>query len=190
MPSGLVATIVWDQSTIFSKAYGKDARGKPPTMQSYVHIASITKTFTSQLLFKLRDAGLVHLDDPVSKYFPDFAIHSPFRTTSPMTLRQLATHTSGIPRDLPYPCGFGPQACNETGALAMLSNMHLVVPPYTRFHYSNIGSALLGRTLEKAAGKPYDTLLQREILTPLGINGTTIIDSASVAKMAVGVLPD
>jgi CubicO group peptidase (beta-lactamase class C family) len=187
---GLIATVVLDQHTIWTKGYGRanhfDPASKPPTGDNFLKVASITKTFTSQLLFVLRDKGIVHLDDPVSKFIPEFKIKSPYRTKAPLTLRQLATHTSGIPRDLHYPCAFNHE-CNETEVFAMLSNMHLVVPPFTRFHYSNVGSALLGHCLARAANLSFADLLQQHFLSPIHMDGTAKIDNATLAKMAVGV---
>jgi CubicO group peptidase (beta-lactamase class C family) len=91
-----------------------------------------------------------------------------------------------MPRDLHYPCAFN-HKCNETDVFAALSGMHLVVPPFTRFHYSNIGTALLGHCLARAANLSYADLLQQYYLTPIHMDGTMKIDNATLAKMAVGV---
>ena len=78
-------------------------------------IASITKTFTSTLLHILRDEGIVTLEDPVAKHFPAFGYKTPWPSAKPMTLGQLASHTSGLPREEPfYVCDRDP-ACKANG---------------------------------------------------------------------------
>ena len=99
-----------------------------------------------------------------------------------VTLRDLASHTSGLPREVPYPCSFS-RTCTEQQVLAALAPHFLVFPPKTRFHYSNLGFALLGRALAHAANRNLDTLggagprtyeewLQELVLRPLGMNAS------------------
>lgn len=80
-----------------------------------IRIASITKVFTSLFLYRLRDLGIVNLDDPVDRYLPNvhnfihfahfqFSVRSTFQSTRPITLRNLASHTSGLQREVfPHP---------------------------------------------------------------------------------------
>jgi CubicO group peptidase (beta-lactamase class C family) len=87
----------------------------PPTSDDLVWIASITKTFTSTLLHIMRDEGVVSLEDPVAKYFTGFQYKTPWPSAKPMTLGQLASHTSGLPRETPYyHCDADPQCKSNT----------------------------------------------------------------------------
>ena len=65
-----------------------------------VRIASITKVFTSAMLYYMRDVNMVSLDDPITKYMPDFSVKNPFATSGVITLRNLASHTSGLQREV------------------------------------------------------------------------------------------
>ena len=124
LPSGLVATVVLDQQTVWTRGYGqRGVGGGPPTSTDLVRIASITKTFTDLLAFKLRDEGVVSLDDRVVKYIPGFEMlgHAS-RTRGTITLRNLASHLSGLPREAPYPCSLDEKRCNEAEWEAPNSN--------------------------------------------------------------------
>jgi CubicO group peptidase (beta-lactamase class C family) len=107
LPSGLVATIVYDQETLWSGGFGKRNKfdqGSPvPGPSDLVRIASITKVFTDILLFALRDAGVVSLDDPVRKYLPNLSLGKLGDTRGEITLRNLAAHLSGLPREVGWP---------------------------------------------------------------------------------------
>jgi CubicO group peptidase (beta-lactamase class C family) len=130
---GMVVTVTINQTQAFFAGYGKrDARATSspkPSSSDLVWIASITKTFTSLLMFQLRDEGLISLDDPVANYFPanDFGYKSIYATAKTMTLRQLASHTSGLTRSTPYTGG----STNETEILAAVKSSFLVVKPGT-----------------------------------------------------------
>jgi CubicO group peptidase (beta-lactamase class C family) len=149
---GAVLTVTFGQQQVFFKGYGKRdkrvADSPPPMSNDLVWVASITKTFTSLLLFILRDQGLVTLADPITAYMPTFSVRSIYSTAVP-TLRQLASHTSGLPRETPFVCADCPPP-NETAILTALATRFLVVEPNTRFHYSNLGFGLLGRALAHA----------------------------------------
>ena len=188
---GLVATVTVGRRRAWFKGYGKrdarEAASPPPAEDDLVWIASITKTFTALLLFQLRDEGLVSLDSAVADLFPGgaFGYRSPYPTDRPMTLRQLASHTSGLPRETPFVCVH----CNETEAmiLAAVKQQWLVNDPGTRFHYSNLGFAVLGRALGHAAGQSYEALIQSRCLQPLNMTTATFTTPADLSGVAVGL---
>lgn len=141
-------------------------------------LGSLSKTFTVLLLADLVRAGVVGLDDRLRDYLPD----TPAGHARGITLRHLATHTSGlprVPRDLiagalahPYRngyAGYGPERL-----LLALATARVRHAPGTRWHYSNFGVALLGAVLEHAAQAPYAELLTRRVLVPLGLTGSTV----------------
>ena len=188
IPTGLVATVVFDQTTMWTKGYGwNDASNKsqgPPTRNSLVRIASITKVFTSVLLYAMRDRSLVSLHDPLDQYLANFSMKL-MSDEDMITLRELASHTSGMPRELPYPCsGFDYQrdGCNETKVLSVLRDHAVVSASHRRFHYSNLGFALLGRALAHALSVDtsdngdslsYEALIARYVTEPLGMTNAT-----------------
>jgi len=187
---GLVCSVVYDQDILWSNGYGLNnpfnPKSGPPTVNSVVRIASITKVFTDIMLMYLRDEGVVDLDDPVIKYMPDFSVKNPYMTKRPITLRQLGSHTSGLQREVP--CSwYDMYMCTEDEILFNVSQTYLLFPQYNTPHYSNLGLALLGRTLEKAAGIQYETFVENEILQPLGMTSSTFDYDTVKSKMAVGV---
>ncbi|MFI0901282.1 serine hydrolase domain-containing protein [Streptomyces sp. NPDC020983] len=141
-------------------------------------LGSLTKTFTVLLLADLARAGALALDDPLTAHLPGTYGAAAGR----ITLRHLATHTSGlprVPRDLLVPAVLHPQTNGYAGytrerLLAALAAARPRHAPGTRWHYSNLGIALLGPVLEHAGGAPYAELLTRRVLRPLGLDGTTL----------------
>lgn len=165
---------------------------RKPSGDDLIWLASITKTFTSLLLFQLRDEGLLSLDDPVEGFFPpgEFGYKSPWATQKPMTLRQLASHTSGLPRQP----ACDSSSCGDTNKtegqiLAALKTNWLVVKPGSRFHYSNLAFSVLGRALGHAANASYESLVEERILKPLGMTSATFSTPQSLENVAVGLTP-
>ena len=129
--------------------------GGAPTRDSGYRIASNTKVFTSLMLYQLRDKGLLPqgLDTPVAAVLPGWVEPVAARpgtggvaSRRPLTLRSLATQSSGLVRE-------HPQLANETAILAAIGRLELLHPMYATTHYSNLGLALLGRALEKVSAK-------------------------------------
>ena len=190
---GLVGTIVYNQTTVWSGSFGRrrpDKHSDRPRSTDLVRIASITKTFTDLLAYQMRDAGLIGLDDALAAHLPHFSMPKApgARTRGAITLRSLGAHLAGVPREAPWPCSLDEHMCNEEAVLALLNETLPVMPPYRRFHYSNLGIALLGRALAHAAGKvagggglPYEALLAKRILAPLGMANATFDTAAAVA---------
>lgn len=141
-------------------------------------IGSISKVFTALILADMINRGEVSLDDPAAKYLP--AGHKmPERNGRQITLRDLATHRSGLPRmadDMrPIHDPDGPFAdYDEKRLLAFLDRCPLTREPGSQWEYSNLGVGLLGYLLARAAGTDYETLLHERITRPLRMNDTMI----------------
>jgi len=196
LPSGMVATIVYDQETILQFSHGSrnisDASSAPLETSNLMRIASISKVFTDVLLYQLRDAGIVGLDDKVADYVPGFNMKKApgSATRRDITLRGCSSHTSGLPREVPYPCNFGTR-CNESEVLNIIKDEVVLMPPNRRFHYSNLGMALLGRALGHASGSSdawaYESQVKQRILEPLGMKYASFyLDETTKARMGVG----
>ena len=179
------ATLIWTRS------YGQaDAERKiPATRDTVYRIGSITKQFTGLMLLQLVQDAKVSLSDPVERYFPEVnKIGARHASSPPITLIQLATMTAGIarePANLPKYL-VGPVAQWEKTVIAALDETKYEYEPGTRFFYSNIGYAVLGAALGRAANVPYTTHVQERILTPLGMTHTAFEPNAliqpSIAK--------
>jgi CubicO group peptidase (beta-lactamase class C family) len=190
--AGMSAAVVLDQQLAWSNGYGfaNVEERIPATPQTVYSIASITKLFTVTMLMQLRDAGKVHLDDPVARYDPAFAVPSPFATTRPITFRHLASHTAGLQKDFPFPYWDTQVIPPIDALLATLPEMPPVFPAMTRFKYSNIGMACLGHALERIAGQSYTEYVVEHIVRPLGMAHTGFaVTEAMHADLALGYQP-
>jgi D-alanyl-D-alanine-carboxypeptidase/D-alanyl-D-alanine-endopeptidase len=154
-------------------------------------IGSITKVFTALILADMVNKGEVSLDDPAVKYLP--AGHKmPGRNGRQITLRDLATHRSGLPRmddDMrPINDPDGPFAdYDEKRLLAFLDRYPLTRDPGSQWEYSNLGVGLLGYLLARAAETDYETLLRERITRPLRMNDTMItLPPPYAARLAPG----
>ncbi|MFF8614689.1 serine hydrolase domain-containing protein [Streptomyces sp. NPDC015350] len=137
-----------------------------PDTDTQFRIGSITKTFTAVLVLRLRDEGLLNLDDPLEKHLPGTGVGD-------VTIHQLLGHSAGLAAESP-----GPWWERTPGALRpeladVLGEQTRMHVPGHRHHYSNPGYTLLGALIEKARGASWEQALQREILEPLDMRRTS-----------------
>lgn len=171
----LTVGVVSGKELIWTKSYGDaDMEKKTPADQDTVYrIGSITKMFTAVMLEQLVETGKVHYSDPAEKYFPELkSLLGRFPEAPPVTLVQLATHTAGLgvePDDTATYVTGGPVSAWEKILITALPHTHYAYEPGTRFSYSNIGFAILGATLSRAAGQPYMEYIPKHVLEPLGM---------------------
>ena len=153
-----------------SKLYPTQNDTKPDGNTVY-RIGSITKIFPVLLIYKLYEDGVIgSIDDPLSKYVPEFSIQNPF-TRDNITLREIASQMSGLPREAP--CIYHCEGTTSTEQLLLLRNRSLILPPWKVPSYSNLGYALLGRLLtEKVLNTTFENWIQKEILNPLKMKNT------------------
>ena len=184
----LSVAIVRDGKIAYQRAFGfEDIKsGRKATPQTSYHVASVTKTFTALIAVMLHVRGVVDLDQPVVKYLPrDVSISTRPELGATITLRQLASHTSGLPRGVPGPLQSveGRYQLEPKRLYDHLRKVRLEFDPGTDQLYSNLAFGLLGHVLERAAGKPFDQLLQEMVCDPLHLERTAIHenDKLSVA---------
>ena len=175
----LSVAIVHDGRVVYCRAFGfEDIEAQTPaTPQTAYHVASVTKVFTTTLAAMLHERGVVGLDQPVVKYLPQgVSISTRPDVGATITLRQLASHTSGLPRMQPGPIQRvdGRYDIQPRMLYDQLARTRLRFDPGTDHLYSNLGVGLLGHALERAAGRPYDKLIQEMICQPLHLDHTTI----------------
>jgi CubicO group peptidase (beta-lactamase class C family) len=175
----LSVAIVRDGRIVYRGAFGFEdikARRKATPETSY-HVASVTKAFTASLAVMLHARGVVDLDQPVVKYLPrDVSISTRPKVGATITLRQLASHTSGLPRGVPGAVQSveGRYQLEPKRLYDQLARVTLEFNPGTGQRYSNLGFGLLGHALERAAGKPFERLLQEMVCDPLHLERTAI----------------
>jgi CubicO group peptidase (beta-lactamase class C family) len=188
---GLALAIVRDGKIVKSQGYGLanlelDVAVKPETI---FQTGSVGKQFTATAVMMLVEEGKIHLDHPIGKYLPD----SP-ASWSNVTVRNLLTHTSGVPDyESDSLAKKGAAFINlrndytEDELFAKFSGLPLDFPPGSKWSYSNSGYVLLGILIHKVAGQFYGDLLQERIFQPLGMTSTRIISEADIiANRAAG----
>jgi D-alanyl-D-alanine-carboxypeptidase/D-alanyl-D-alanine-endopeptidase len=156
-------------------------------------IGSVTKVFTSLLLADMVRRGEVTLDDPVAKYLPA-GTKVPERGGKQITLADLATHTSGLPRlptNMESRDPNNPYADYDAARLyAFLAGYQLPRDIGSKFEYSNLGAGLLGHALSRRAGMDYETLVRARITGPLHMDNTVVtLTPALKARLATGYDP-
>ncbi len=156
---------------------------EPPAADTLFRIGSITKAFTGQLLASLVADGVVSLADPLTKYVPEF-IAPMSEGGRPIRLIDLATHSAGLPREVPHAPGPPEDPfvnVTHDAFVAWLKANPLMFTPGTSISYSNFGFDLLAAALAAAAHQPYPDLLDARVIRPLGLPDTTFAPSASQA---------
>lgn len=135
----------------------------PLTAEQRFHIGSITKTLTATTVLKLAAAGKLSLDDPLSRYLPDFP------NGGRITLSQLLDHTAGISDDWPA----DPAERLDTQTLVKrIAAKAPDFPPGSAWRYSNSGYMLLGAVIERITGQPWDLAMRDLVLAPIGMEHT------------------
>jgi len=185
---GLSAGVVYDQDIIWCKGYGNANRDKliPANDNTIYRIASITKLFTSTMLMQLRDAGKLSLDDPIEKFLPEFKIKSSHIDAHPVTFRQVAAHGSGLPREGSHQGWRNTTMPPIEDLLKSLDDLEMRLPTMTEPKYSNLGIAIMGHALSRAAGQRYDDYVHEHILQPLGMTKSGFDPSVYGDERAIG----
>lgn len=201
----LSIAIVHDQDIVFNQAFGyadlDDKRSA--TTGTIYRIGSVTKVFTALMLVQMYENGIVSLDMPVKKYLPEYKVISPFPDTQPTTLKQLATHTSGLPRETSV--GFYKQIHIMKWALTrgeskmhqlpsideVLSSLDKIEfdshPNSTFGYYSNVGYIVLGVALERAVNQTYQEYMEKNIFEPLNMKNTSFnLSDEQMKRCATG----
>lgn len=189
--AGMVLGVLEADGSTRIVSYGTAGPEAPAlSPESGFEIGSITKTFTGTLLADLVMRGVVSLEDPVQMYVPD-SVRIPTRGARSITLLDLATHHSGLPRvaDNHEPSNPGDPYSDYTLATmyAFLSEHDLRRDPGSEYEYSNLGFQLLGHAIARASGASLTELVDTRVLGPLGMTATGYDLEAGVAdRMARG----
>ncbi|MCQ4199350.1 beta-lactamase family protein [Streptomyces coelicoflavus] len=166
----LVAAVVRGGQTVWHGARTSvDGHGPDETVQ--YRIGSITKTFTAVLVLRLRDEGVLDLGDPLEK-------HLPGTKAGEVTIAELLAHSGGLAAESPAPWWERTPGSLRPQLADVLGEQPLLHPVGRRHHYSNPGYTLLGALVEKLRGAPWEEVLQREVLDPLGLERTALRPSA------------
>ena len=177
--TGMVLVVVRGNQ-VFFEGYGETAPNSHqlPTRDSLLRLCSLTKIFTTDVLTKLVVNKTVRLDDTLQRYAPQGKVVP--KRVRPITLAELATHTSGLPRELGNP---PPNTAHFTfpdyrTRWRWLPNQRLRSSPGTAALYSNVAFDFLSDALQAATHKQYAALLAERTLNPLHMQQTTFFPNA------------
>jgi len=177
---GLAIGVVHGGGLVWAGGYGAAdlETGAPVTPDTTFRLGSVSKLFTATAILQLRDAGRLRLDDPVARLLPWFSIRTRFAEAGPITIEHLLTHTSGLPREGPFPYWTTHDFPTIEELKEALPRLAALSPPGEAYRYSNLGLALLGQIVEAASGEPWASYVGRHLLAPLGMTRSSAHPSA------------
>jgi len=181
---GVEVGVVSDQALVWSKGFGfANLKAKlPMDSTTKFRMASNSKLFTAVAIMQLREAGKLGLDDPVVKYLPWFTPKPAGNDDGPITIEQLLSHSSGLPREagdhwvsLQFP--------TEEDVKRLFADRQAAFAPAVRWKYSNLGFTVAGMVVEQVSGERWADYVEAHIFKPLGMNGSSV--DKNVAGLAV-----
>ncbi|AZM54304.1 serine hydrolase [Streptomyces sp. WAC 01529] len=161
----LVASVARDGEMVWSAGRSM-VDGHAPDEHVQYRIGSLTKTFTAVLVMRLRDEGLLDLGDPLEKHLPGTG-------AGEATIGELLAHTGGLAAETPGEWWERTPGASRPELADVLGDEPFKHPVGRRFHYSNPGYTLLGALVESLRGAPWEEVLRREVLEPLGLSRTS-----------------
>lgn len=188
IPGAALAVVQGDQ-IVYRNGYGTAGpTGQTVTPQTPFLIASTVKSITALAVMQLVEAGQIDLDAPAQRYLPWFQTAEP-SASAQITVRQLLTHTSGIPEaagnEFSVSTDLSGQALEER--VRRLATVRLVSPVGDHFIYSSANYDTLGLIVQTVSGQPFETYLQERIFSPLDMRHTfTSVSEAEQNGLAVG----
>ena len=172
---------------VYRRAFGDRTnipRPSPMRLDTLFDLASLTKVIaTTPAVMQLFEEGKIRLNDPVAKYWPEFGQNG----KEGITVRELLTHYSGLPPDLPLANSWS----GYDAAMKLIVEARPVVPPGARFIYSDVNFEALGEIVRRISGEPLAVYCRRHIFKPLGMAHTLFRPPASLrGRMAPTQPPD
>jgi CubicO group peptidase (beta-lactamase class C family) len=161
--------LVDDQQIVWASGFGfaRPRDSVPATAGTVYRVGSVSKLFTDIAVMQLVERGALDLDTPLTRYLSTFRPSNPFGT--PVTLRQLLTHRSGLVREPPVGSYFDPTPPSLDSVVARLNRTTLVYAPASHVKYSNAAITAVGYVLEHTQREPFASYVQRTVLVPLGL---------------------
>jgi CubicO group peptidase (beta-lactamase class C family) len=158
---------------VASRGFGRRglAPGAPPVQRDTVFlVASITKPVTCAAAMRLVERGELLLDDPVSRFVPEFAAAG----KEAVQVRHLLTHTSGLPDMLPDNRDLRAAHTPLSGFIHRICEEPLLFPPGAEIRYQSMGTAMLAEIVERATKTPLPRFLHETFFRPLGMTDTVL----------------
>jgi CubicO group peptidase (beta-lactamase class C family) len=175
--AGISLLLIHRGKVVFQEAFGQlDIESRVPfTTDSIVNLDSSTKWISATAMMMLVDDRKIALDDPISKYFSEFAnlpVQGAAGEKANPTFRQCFSHTAGFAEQTPE-LGFPELTLRESAAAIFKSQPELVAKPGTEFRYGGVSYQVAGAVIERVSGMSFEEFLRKRIFTQLGMNDTT-----------------
>ena len=171
---GAVLVVGHDGEVIYRRAFGNrslEPRREPMTLDTVFDMASLTKSMaTAMSLMRMVELGQVRLNDPVARYIPEFARNG----KEEITIRQLATHFSGLREDLELKQPWS----GKQEAYRRANEESPIAPPGSMFRYSDINYIVLGELVERISGMSLEKYADAHIFKALGMEHTQLLPPA------------
>ncbi len=196
---GAAVLVVQDGRVLLSKGYGlANVEGKEQIRPDTVFdLASVSKQFTAMAILMLAERGKLSLDDPLTKFFPEFPAYA-----QKITVRHILNHTSGLPDymgaftstgkiDKDWKAGgFEPTSADVVKLLSEQKEARFAAGE--KWEYSNSGYVVLGQIVLKASGKPLPQFLKENVFEPLGMKSTLVADESrpKIKNRAISYAPE
>jgi CubicO group peptidase (beta-lactamase class C family)/D-alanyl-D-alanine dipeptidase len=183
----LSIALIDDQQIVWAEGFGmaNPKTKAAATADTVYRIGSVSKLFTDITIMQLVERGELNLDAPVTDYLPDFHPKNPFGT--PITLRQLMSHRSGLLREPPVGNYFETSQPTLAATVHSLNDTELVFAPNTHTKYSNAAIAVVGYLLEARSHEPFAKYLKSSVLDPMGLRHSSFEpEPAIIANLAKG----
>jgi CubicO group peptidase (beta-lactamase class C family)/D-alanyl-D-alanine dipeptidase len=179
---GLSIAIVDDQQIVWAQGFGMadPKENIPASAETVYRIGSVSKLFTDIGIMQRVERGEINLDAPVGTYLPDFRPRNPFGT--PITLRELMSHRSGLLREPPVGNYFETTEPSLAATVASLNETELVYAPGTHTKYSNAAIAVVGYVLETLAHQPFAKYLKSSVLEPMGLHHSSFEPDPQIVR--------
>jgi len=181
LPAFSIALVDRNQ-VVWAQGFGyQDPEHKiPATAHTVYRVGSVSKLFTDIGIMQMVEAGKINLDTPVSQYIPDFHPQNPF--SSPITLRELMSHRSGLLREPPVGNYFDPTEPTLEATVRSMNSTELVYDPGTHLKYSNAGIAVVGYTLQEMNHQSFPQYLRQAVLAPLGMHESSFAPDPDLTR--------
>jgi serine beta-lactamase-like protein LACTB len=178
----LSIALVDDGKIVWARGFGfADPKAKKPASADTIYrVGSVSKLFTDLAVMQLVERGVLDLDEPITKYLPDFKPGNPFDKA--ITLRQMMAHRSGLVREPPIGNYFDPTGPSLAKTVESLNKTQLVYKPETKTKYSNAAIATVGFVLEETQKQPFARYLWRTLLDPLDMKHSGFEPDAALTK--------
>jgi CubicO group peptidase (beta-lactamase class C family) len=183
---GAAIAVVRDSEPVWSRGFGVASieGAEPMTPQTVFPVQSLTKVVTATAILQLRDCGLLDLDDAANEHLGQAHIRNEWESDSPVTVRQLLTHTSGLPCDVDAAT---PQLSREVSITEWVNQVAKTVRrPGTEIVYANWGYDSLGPIVETLSGMEWDRYLEERVLAPAGMQSSCVGTPAAALPTASG----